>query len=32
MAFLGAAMWLAFDNVFTSTTDRTSAQVEQIGS
>ena len=32
MAFLGAAMWLAFDNVFTSTTDRTSALVEQIGS
>ena len=32
MAFLGAAMWLAFDNIFTSTTDRTSTQVEQIGS
>jgi hypothetical protein len=32
MAFLGAAMWLAFDNVFTSTTDRTTVQVEQIGS
>lgn len=32
MAFLGAAMWLAFDNVFTSTTERTSTQVEQIGS
>ena len=32
MAFLGAALWLAFDNIFTSTTDRTSTQVEQSGS
>lgn len=31
MAFLGAAMWIAFDGMFTSTTDRTTTQVEQIG-
>ena len=31
MAFLGAAMWLAFKGLFASTTARTSTQVEQIG-
>ena len=32
MAFLGAAMWVAFDDVFTDTTQKTSEQVGQIGS
>lgn len=32
MAFLGAAMWLAFNRMFTTTTDRTNIQVSQIGS
>lgn len=31
MAFLGAAMWLAFKGMFKSTTDKTNNQVEQIG-
>jgi hypothetical protein len=31
MAFLGAAMWLAFKGMFTSTTARTNTQIEQIG-
>jgi len=32
MAFLGAAMWLAFKGMFNSTTAKTNTQVEQIGS
>lgn len=32
MAFLGAAMWLAFRGMFQSTTAKTNRQVEQIGS
>lgn len=32
MAFLGAAMWLAFKGMFKSTTDKTNNQVDQIGS
>ncbi len=32
MAFLGAAMWLAFKGMFNSTTTKTNNQVEQIGS
>ena len=32
MAFLGAAMWLAFKGLFQSTTDKTNTQVQQIGS
>lgn len=31
MAFIGAAMWLAFDRMFSDTTDRTEDQVELIG-
>lgn len=31
MAFLGAAMWLAFKGMFSKTTDNTSNQVDQIG-
>lgn len=31
MAFLGAAMWVAFERMFTETTDRTNEQVENIG-
>lgn len=31
MAFIGAGMWLAFDRMFTDTTDRTEDQVELIG-
>ncbi len=31
MAFLGAAMWLAFRGIFDGTTDRTNRQVDQIG-
>ncbi|CAN5903835.1 hypothetical protein BH23ACT2_BH23ACT2_28270 [soil metagenome] len=31
MAFLGAAMWLAFRGIFDGTTDRTNQQVDQIG-
>lgn len=32
MAFLGAAMWLAFKGMFEGTTDKTNDQVEMIGS
>lgn len=32
MAFLGAAMWLAFREIFSGATGRTQDQVEQIGS
>ncbi|NLD77680.1 MAG: hypothetical protein GX643_13540 [Acidimicrobiales bacterium] len=31
MAFLGAAMWAAFDTMFTDTTQRTNDQVDTIG-
>lgn len=31
MAFLGAAMWLAFKDMFATTTDNTRTQVELIG-
>lgn len=31
MAFLGAAMWLAFKGMFKGTTDKTNDQVELIG-
>lgn len=31
MAFLGAAMWLAFKGMFQGTTDKTTDQVDQIG-
>ncbi len=31
MAFLGAAMWLAFKGMFQSTTDKTNRQVDLIG-
>ena len=31
MAFLGAAMWLAFQTMFETTTANTTDQVEQIG-
>ena len=31
MAFLGAAMWLAFKGMFQGTTDKTNDQVELIG-
>lgn len=31
MAFLGAAMWLAFQSMFETTTTNTTDQVEQIG-
>lgn len=31
MAFIGAGMWLAFDRMFSNTTDRTEDQVELIG-
>lgn len=32
MAFLGAAMWLAFKGMFQKTSDKTSDQVDLIGS
>lgn len=32
MAFLGAAMWLAFKGMFDNTSQRTNSQVELIGS
>ncbi len=32
MAFLGAAMWIAFDTMFSDTTQRTSDKVSEIGS
>ncbi len=32
MAFLGAAMWLAFKGMFKSTADKTNNQVDKIGS
>ena len=31
MAFLGAAMWVAFDRIFSDTTDKTERQVDEIG-
>ena len=31
MAFLGAAMWVAFKDMFATTTDNTRTQVELIG-
>ena len=31
MAFLGAAMWIAFNKIFTSATTNTSNQVSKIG-
>lgn len=31
MAFLGAAMWVAFRTIFSDTTDNTSSQVSSIG-
>ena len=31
MAFIGAGMWLAFDRMFTNTTNQTEDQVELIG-
>lgn len=31
MAFLGAAMWLAFEGMFATTTENTRTQVELIG-
>ncbi|MEO6989594.1 MAG: hypothetical protein ABI239_13220 [Aquihabitans sp.] len=31
MAFLGAAMWVAFDRIFSDTTDKTERQVGEIG-
>ena len=31
MAFLGAAMWLAFRGIFTNTTQTTDQQISQIG-
>lgn len=31
MAFLGAAMWIAFDRIFGKTSDKTEKQVDQIG-
>lgn len=31
MAFLGAAMWVAFRTIFADTTDNTSSQVSSIG-
>lgn len=32
MAFLGAAMWVAFNEIFTSATEQVGNQVQQIGS
>ena len=32
MAFLGAAMWVAFNEIFTSATEQVGDQVQQIGS
>lgn len=32
MAFLGAAMWLAFDAIWSDTANRTSEQITKIGS
>lgn len=32
MAFLGALMWVAFKDMFTTTTEKTNTQVGQIGS
>jgi hypothetical protein len=32
MAFLGAAMWVTFDTMFSDTTQRTSDKVGEIGS
>ncbi len=32
MAFLGAAMWLAFNALWSDTADRTSEQITKIGS
>jgi hypothetical protein len=31
MALLGAAMWVAFQGIFSDAADRTSQQIEQIG-
>lgn len=31
MAFLGAAMWVAFNEIFTSATEQVGNQVQQIG-
>lgn len=31
LAFLGAAMWVAFNRMFNDTTDKTENQVDQIG-
>jgi len=31
MAFLGAAMWVAFRTIFNDTTENTSSQVSSIG-
>jgi hypothetical protein len=32
MAFLGLAMWVAFDTLFTTSSERVAEQVNQIGS
>lgn len=32
MAFLGAAMWVAFNEIFTNATEQVGNQVQQIGS
>ena len=32
MAFLGAAMWVAFNEIFTDATDQVGTQVKRIGS
>lgn len=32
MAFLGAAMWVAFNEIFTTATEQVGNQVQQIGS
>lgn len=31
MAFIGAAMWVAFDQIFNDTTNKTEQQVDEIG-
>jgi hypothetical protein len=31
MAFLGAAMWIAFQHIFSDASDKTANQVDQIG-
>ena len=31
MAFIGAAMWVAFDRIFSDTTTKTENQVDEIG-